>query len=195
MTYGYVRVSTRGQAENGNSLQAQREAVEARGAQSNLIFEDVFTGGKCDRPRLNELLKSIGKGDTLIVTKLDRIARNLVEGVQLIDELISRGVVIDVLNMGTFDNRPANRLQLQVLLAVAEFEKETIKERMLEGKAIARQNPDYSEGRPPKWTRKQYTHAMELLTKHSYKEVSDLTGIPVSTLKLESRKRREAAVV
>jgi len=190
--YGYLRVSTRGQEQSGNGLQAQREAVISHGADPDLIFQDVFTGAKCDRPELNKLLRVLAQGDTLIVSKLDRVARSVTEGVAVIEELVQKGVTINILNMGIFDNRPANRFQLQVMLAMAEFERELIKERLQEGKAIARQNIDYQEGRPPKWTRKQYNHAMKLLEQQTYKEVAEITGIPVPTLKVERRRRKDS---
>ena len=190
-TYGYIRVSTKGQA-SGNSLQAQREAVISQGADSDLIFQDVFTGVKCDRPELNKLLSALELGDTLIVAKLDRMARNVSQGVAVIEELVKKGITINIMNMGIFDNRPANRFQLQIMLAMAEFERELIRERMQEGKAIARQKEGYKEGRPTKWTRKQYDHGMKLLKQHSYKEVAEITGIPVPTLKVENRRRKDA---
>lgn len=189
--YGYLRVSTRGQETNGNGLQAQREAVISQGADPGLIFQDVFTGVKCDRPELNKLLKVLEQGDTLIVSKLDRIARSVTEGVAVIEKLVKKGVTINIMNMGIFDNRPANRLQLHMMLAMAEFERELIKERLQEGKAIAKRNIDYREGRPPKWTRKQYSHAITLLDQHSYKEVAEITGIPIPTLKVERRRRKD----
>jgi len=190
--YGYLRVSTRGQETNGNGLQAQREAVTLHGADPDLIFQDVFTGVKCDRPNLNKLLEVLERGDTLIASKLDRIARSVTEGVAVVEALVEKGVTINILNMGIFDNRPANRLQLHIMLAMAEFERELIKERLQEGKAIARQSVGYTEGRPPKWTRKQYNHAMTLLKQHSYKEVAEITGIPMPTLKVERRRRKDA---
>ena len=190
--YGYLRVSTRSQETNGNGLQAQREAVISHGADPDLIFQDVFTGVKCDRPELNKLLEILKQSDTLIVSKLDRAARNVTEGVAVIEKLVEKGVTINILNMGIFDNRPANRLQLHIMLAMAEFERELIKERLQEGKAIAKQNIDYKEGRPPKWTSKQYNHAMKLLKQHSYKEVAEITGISGPTLKVERRRRKDA---
>jgi len=190
--YGYCRVSTKGQ-EKGNGLQAQKEAVISQGADPDLIFQDVFTGVKCDRPELNKLLEVLEPGDTLIASKLDRVARSVIQGVAVIEKLVEKGVTINIMNMGIFDNRPANRLQLHLMLAIAEFERELITERMQEGKAIARaHNINYTEGRPKKWTSKQYNHAMKLLQHHSYKEVAEMTGIPIPTLKVERRKRKDA---
>ena len=191
--YGYCRVSTKSQEKSGYGLGAQRESVISQGADPELIFQDVFTGAKCDRPELNKLLSMLEIGDTLIVAKLDRMARNVSQGVAVIEELVQKGVTINILNMGIFDNRPANRFQLQIMFAMAEFERELIRERMQEGKAIARQNNiDYQEGRPKKWTSKQYNHAMKLLEQQTYKEVAEITGIPAPTLKVERRRRKDA---
>lgn len=101
MTYGYARVSTRGQARDGNGLTAQEEALRSAGAEE--IYSDAFTGTKADRPQLNELLSKIQDGDTLVVCKLDRLARSVVQGIELIDGLLSRGVVVEVLNMGRME--------------------------------------------------------------------------------------------
>lgn len=69
-----------------------------------------------------------------------------------------------------------------ILLSFAQFERDMIVERTQEGKAIARQNPDFKEGRPHKYSRTQINHAMELLEGYSYKEVEQMTGISKSTL-------------
>ncbi len=76
MIYGYARVSTRLQATDGNSLEAQRKALEAAGAKK--VFEEAYTGTTTKRPELEKLVSLLQAGDTLMVTKLDRIARSLV---------------------------------------------------------------------------------------------------------------------
>ena len=76
MVYGYARVSTYGQARDGNSLDFQIQALRNAGAIQ--IFSDVFSGSKNYRPQLDHLLNIIHTGDTIIITKLDRIARSLV---------------------------------------------------------------------------------------------------------------------
>lgn len=76
------------------------------------------------------------------------------------------------------------------MLAFAEFERDMIVERTQEGKAIAKQNPDFREGRPMKFTKKQMNHAMSLLDNHSFKQVAEITGISMSTLKRESARRK-----
>ena len=82
------------------------------------------------------------------------------------------------------------RFFLQTLLAVAEMERNIIIERTQEGKAIAKQKEGYREGRPKKFTKAQLDHAMELKKSHSFKQVAEMTGISVATLKREQAKRK-----
>lgn len=123
MIYGYARVSTKGQARDGNSLSDQKEKLKAAGAEK--IFVDSFTG-----------------------TKLDRIARSANQGSSFVQEMIARGVRVHVLNMGMMDNTPTGKLIMNVMFAFAEFERDMIVQRTQEGKEIARQKKDYHEGRP-----------------------------------------------
>ena len=130
------------------------------------------------------------KGDKLIVTKLDRLARNTKEGISIIETLFERGVKVHVLNVGLLENTTMGRFFLTTLLAVAEMERNLIIERTQEGKAIAKQNADYREGRPKKYKKEQLDHAMSLLASNSFAQVERLTGISMSTLKRESKKRK-----
>ena len=187
MIYGYARVSTKGQAKDGNSLEAQEKALRESGA--NEIYVDAFTGTKTDRPEFDKLMNKIQKGDTLIVTKLDRFARSMSQGSELVSDLIERGIKVYILNIGVMDNTPSSKLIRNVFFAFAEFERDMIVERTMEGKAIAKQNPDFREGRPKKYSRKQIEHALELLDSNSYKQVEDLTGISKSTLIRAKRER------
>lgn len=187
MIYGYARVSTKGQAKDGNSLEAQEKALRESGA--NEIYVDAFTGTKTDRPEFDKLMNKIQKGDTLIVTKLDRFARSMSQGSELVSDLIERGIKVYILNIGVMDNTPSSKLIRNVFFAFAEFERDMIVERTMEGKAIAKQNPDFREGRPKKYSRKQVEHALELLDNNSYKQVEDLTGISKSTL-IRAKKKR-----
>lgn len=191
MIYGYARVSTKTQAKDGNSLEAQENALRAAGA--TMIYADAFTGTKSHRPELDKLLSVMQSGDTLKVTKLDRIARSATQGIELIQSLLDKGITVHVLNMGMMDNTPTGKLVRNVMLAFAEFERDMIVERTAEGKAIAKQNPDFKEGRPPKYSRAQLNHAMELLEKYSYKQVEDMTGISKSTLLRAKRKMEPPA--
>lgn len=145
MIYGYARVSTSGQARDGNSLAAQQAALMAAGA--SVIYKEAYTGTSIERPRLKELLDTLNEGDTVVVTKLDRLARNCHDGLELIDTIIEKGATLNILNLGTFDTSPMGKMTRTMFLAFAEFERDMIVQRTQEGKAIARQRPDYKEGR------------------------------------------------
>lgn len=82
MIYGYARVSTKGQARDGNGLEAQEEQLKNAGA--TRIYADAFTGTKAHRPQLDILMGILVSGDTIVVTKLDRIARSASQGMELI---------------------------------------------------------------------------------------------------------------
>lgn len=179
--YGYARVSTFNQ-----ELETQLEALEKEGC--SVIYKEKFTGTKTNRPQLNELLQQLKEGDTLTVTKLDRLARNTKEGIEIIERLFKQGVKVHVLNVGLLENTTMGRFFLQTLLAVAEMERNIIIERTQEGKALAKQKPDYREGRPKKYSRKQLEHALYLLQDHSFTQVEELTGISKSTLQRAKKK-------
>lgn len=181
--YGYARVSTATQ-----ELEVQVQALEKNGA--SVIYREKFTGTKTDRPELNELLSVLREGDTLMVCKLDRIARSATQGSELVKELIAKGIKVHILNMGLLDNTPASKLIRNIFFAFAEFERDMIVERTQEGKAIARQNPDYREGRKPSYTKKQLEHAIEMLESHSYTQVVEKTGISKSTLIRAVKKKK-----
>lgn len=180
MVYGYCRVSTQMQARDGNSLEAQEKLLWENGAKE--IYSDTFTGTKAHRPELDRLLDKLQAGDKLIITKLDRIARSASQGAELVQTLLDKGITVHVLNMGLLDNTPTGKLIRNIMLAFAEFERDMIVERTQEGKAIAKRQPDFKEGRPRIYGRKQIQHALGLLQDHSYRQVTELTGISKSTL-------------
>ena len=187
--YGYARVSTKKQADDGNSLEDQEKKLRDAGA--TVIIKEKYTGSVNKRPELDKLLQEIKPGDTLIVTTLDRIARSTSHGIELIDRLTEKNITVHILNLGTLNETPIGNLVRNVLLSFAEFEREMIVERTQAGKTIARQDPNYKEGRPKKYTPKQLDHAMELLSTMSYKQVEEVTGISKSTL-IREKKRRTA---
>jgi DNA invertase Pin-like site-specific DNA recombinase len=180
MVYGYAMVSTKGQAKDGNSLDVQKSKLKENGAER--IYTDSFTGTKMERPALEELLGVITDGDTLVVTKLDRFARSVSQASELITSLVDRGIRVNVLNLGVLDNSSVSTLMRNILLSFAQFERDMIVERTQEGKAIAKQKPDFKEGRPKVYGKKQIEHALMLLQTNSYKQVEEITGISKSTL-------------
>ena len=188
MIYGYARVSTAGQSINGNSLEDQTRALQTYGCQE--IVTEAFTGKSMERPAFSALFQKLKPGDTLVVTKLDRFARTAIDGVSAVRELFDRGVRVHILNMGLIENTLTGNLILTVMLAFAEYERGMIVERTQTGKAVARQDPSFREGRPKKYTSTQLRHALELLDSgKTYRQVEAMTGISKSTL--VRTKRRE----
>lgn len=185
--YGYARVSTKGQLD-GNSIEEQTNTIKGRYSDAEIIVES-YSGAK-ERPIFNELLDKLSSGDILVVTKLDRFCRTTKEGLEYIDKLMNKGVLIHIMNMGLIEDTPMGRLIVTNLLAFAEFERAMIIERTQSGKAIAKQKPDFREGRPRTYGKKQIAHALDLLENNSYKQVEALTGISKSTL---IRAKRELA--
>lgn len=149
MIYGYARVSSTTQGRYGNGLTEQLEALRSAGCEK--IYQDAFTGMRMERPGFSKLLTELKSGDTLVVTKLDRFARNASGGAKVIRELVDKGVEVNVLNMGRANNTPMGKLMITILLAFAEFERDAIVERTTEGKAICRATrKGWREGRKPK---------------------------------------------
>ncbi|GAA0866461.1 recombinase family protein [Paraclostridium tenue] len=186
MIYGYTRVSTRAQLD-GHGLQAQKQEILLKYENSQIV-EEQFTGVKLDRPILNNLLENIKEGDTLVVTKLDRLARNTVEGINIIENLFAKGVAVHVLNVGLLEDTTMGKFFLTTLLAVAEMERNIIIERTQTGKELAKKDPNFKEGRPKIYGSKQIEHALNLLENHTYRQVEELTGISKSTLIRAKRK-------
>ena len=183
MIYGYIRVSTVKQANEGNSLEGQTKLLLENGVPQENIYQDAYTGTKADRPQFNKLLNELKEGDTLVVTKLDRFARSMIEGSKIVNDLIEKGVKVNVLNIGLMDNTPASKLIRNIFFSFAEFKRDMIVERTLEGKQIKMENDvDATLGRPKKFKKAQRDMALQLLEKHSYNEVANMTGISRRTL-------------
>lgn len=189
MIFGYCRVSTKGQAKDGNSLQAQEQEILSRYNNAQ-IYKEAYTGTTTDRPVFNDVIQKMKEKDMLVVNKLDRLARNTGEGIKIVKDLFLKKCSVHVLNVGLLEDTAMGQFFITTLLAVAELERNQIIERCQAGKAIARQNPDFVEGRPKKYNQKQLDHALDLLLDHSYKEVVQMTGISKSTLIRSMRNKK-----
>lgn len=170
---GYGRVSSKGQETNGNSLEDQRKKLEEAGCAEEDIVLETYTGTKMDRPKFTKLVESLEVGDTLVVCKLDRFARTVREGLEVVEELKNRGIKVHILNMGLIEDTPMGNLILTVMLAFAQFERDTIVERTQAGKAVAREREDYTEGRPRREIPAEF---FELLEKTASGEMSIKTA-------------------
>ena len=138
MLIGYMRVS---KADGSQGLDLQRDALLAAGVKPSQLYEDQASGKKDDRPGLEACLKSLRDGDTLIVWKLDRLGRNLRDLVNTIHDLMEHKIGFRVLSgQGTtIDTSTAGgRLIFGIFAALAEFERELIRERTIAGLSSAR---------------------------------------------------------
>ena len=178
MKYGYARVSTESQ-----SLSTQLQLLKQVGIDE--IFQEKYTRTTTKRPEFARLLAIVQPNDVIIVTKLDRFARNTGEDLQMIQQLFENQVKINILNMGTIDDTPVGRLIFTVFSAFAQFERDMIVTRTQEGKSYARRhNPKYHEGRPKVYSDEKIWQAYQLHQKGmAYRELSLRTGISISTLR------------
>ena len=192
MIFGYARVSTRSQLEN-NSFKQQEQEILKRYDNAK-IFKEQFTRSITNRPILNKVIESLKEDDVLVVTKLDRLAGSTREGLELIEKLRDKKIKIHILNMGLIEDTAMGNLIVTNLLAFAEFERNLIIERTQQGKEVAKQNPNFKEGRPKKYNQNKINEALNLLTVNggnlSYKQVENLTGISKSTLIRNNNKKK-----
>src|SRR5271167_3930150 len=133
-----MRVS---KADGSQVLDLQRDALIAAGVKRSHLYEDQASGKKDDRPGLEACLKALREGDTLIVWKLDRLGRNLRHLVNTIHDLMERGICFRVLTGqgANIDTTTASgRLVFGIFAALAEFERELIRERTIGGLSSAR---------------------------------------------------------
>lgn len=138
MLLGYMRVST---ADGRQSTDLQRDALVAAGVDPARLYQDRASGGRDDRPGLSACLQALRPGDTLVVWKLDRLGRSLAHLVATLQDLGARGVGLRVLageGAALDTTTAAGRLVFGVFAALAEFEREMIRERTRAGLAAAR---------------------------------------------------------
>ena len=149
MNYGYARVSSDKQNLYGTSLDDQVAILKQNGAE--MVYADHYTGTKMSRPQFDEMIGLLQSGDTLIVTKLDRLGRTSEGMIRLIKDLLARNITVRVLNMGTIENTPVGRMIVTFLAGFAEMERDLIVERTMAGRAYKKAtDPNYREGRKPK---------------------------------------------
>lgn len=144
MLVGYARTSTLDQTAG---LDAQLRDLQSVGCEK--IFQEQV--GSVDTPRREKLaaaLDFVREGDTLVVTRLDRLARSTRHLMELVDRLQAKGVALRILNLGIDTGTPTGKLVLTVMGGIAEFEREVMLERQREGIAKAKQAGKY-KGRKP----------------------------------------------
>src|SRR5262252_6507491 len=156
---GYMRISTREQ-----KFDLQRDALLATGVPAGYLYDDTASGAKQARPGLAACLKALHPGDTLVVWKLDRIARSLLHFLEILQDLQDRQVGLHLLEGVGAQMNPATsegKLFLSMLGAFAEFERTLIRERVVAGLAAARER-GHKGGRRPKLSAAQQRQAAML---------------------------------
>lgn len=190
MIYGYARVSGTGQ-----DLELQMKELEQEGVPAENIYAEKFTGTTQERPKWNELYDKLQKGDTVYFTKVDRIGRTVRVAVDIVSDLLSKGVKVYIVQLGGYvDNSTLKgKLMFNMLSVMAEFEHDLIVERLANGKAYAKKhNPNYREGRPKRRITNRYKRIYEYSLTHSIRETALTTGVSESTVKRIKRQIRES---
>jgi len=154
MIYGYARVST-----DGQSVDAQVKRLRAAGAEK--VFKETASGAKTDRAQLRSAVKQLGKGDVLMVTRLDRLARSTRDLLNSLAQIADKGAGFRSLSDAWADTTTAHgRLMLTVLGGLAEFERDLIRARTSEGRERAKER-GVRMGRKPKLTDHQKGEAIK----------------------------------
>jgi DNA invertase Pin-like site-specific DNA recombinase len=173
---GYARVSTQDQKP-----ELQLDAL--RRADCERIFEEKASGAQRDRPELKATLDYLREGDTLVVWKLDRLARSLKQLIETVEALEERNIGFRSLTENIDTTTPGGRLVFHIFGALAEFERSIIRERTSAGLAAARARGKVG-GRPPALRERDIAAAKAMLADQSIpvKDIAERLGVSVSTL-------------
>ena len=176
---GYARVSTSEQ-----DLTVQQNQLAALGVPADLLYTDHgLTGTNRDRPGLRQALAAVREGDTLVITKLDRLARSLPDARDIIEELTKKNVKLSIGGSVHDPSDPVGRLLFNVLAMVAEFESDLIRARTREGMQVAKAKGRL-RGKQPKLTKLQEAHVVSLYNagEHTTAEIAELFKVARSTV-------------
>jgi DNA invertase Pin-like site-specific DNA recombinase len=176
MRVGYARVSTGEQ-----NLDLQLDALKKAGCEQ--IYHDEMSGAKAERPGLSEALKFIRPGDTLVVWRLDRLGRSLKDLIERVAELRGRGIDFLSLHEQIDTTTSAGKLQFHIFSALAEFERDLIRERTMAGLRAARARGKKG-GRKFRLTSEEARMAASLIKDktHKIKDICKRLGISTATL-------------
>ena len=175
---GYARVSTGDQNPDH-----QTDALARAGVAPGDVYLDHASGAKTSRPQLDALLRALRKGDTLVVTRLDRLGRSVLHLVQLGADLRDRGIGLRVLEQGIDTSTAEGRAMFGMLSVLAELQRELIAANTRDGLAAARARGRRG-GRPARLSPAQVTHARELYAagEHTVAQIASLLGVPRTTV-------------
>ncbi|MDK7181161.1 MULTISPECIES: recombinase family protein [Actinomycetes] len=159
MLIGYARVST---SKQGQSLDTQRDALIDAGCDPQHIYSDTISGTKWQRPGLDDALAYMRPDDTLVVTRLDRLGRSLADSVNTIADLAERDINVKVLEPALDTSKPTDKVVINVMASLAEWERDLLVQRTREGVAHARAQGRVA-GPKPKLSAEQAQIAKELI--------------------------------
>ena len=182
---GYARVSTASQ-----SLDSQVHQLRQHGCER--IFEDCYTGRtRRDRTQLHEMLRYLRPGDTVVITKFDRLARNLRDLLNLMEEIHARKATVKSLGQDFDTTTELGRLMFHVMGVVAEYERECIRQRTLEGLAAARAKGRVG-GRPRALNERQVRVVWDLHSQgDSMRDIADVINVSVGTVHRVIQRERD----
>jgi DNA invertase Pin-like site-specific DNA recombinase len=183
MKIGYARVSTGVQ-----DTDPQLDRLKAAGCER--IYTDEGVSGKAaSRPQWNECLSHLRRGDVLVTVRLDRIGRSVKNLIEVVNLLAERGADLLVLDQAIDTTTPAGKLMFHVMAAIAEFERDLIRERTMDGLAAARAR-GRNGGRPHKLDARQTATILKMYgakdaegrSQHTVAEIADLVGVHRTTV-------------
>lgn len=178
-TYGYARTSTTDQVAG---LDDQVKKLKAAGCTDQTIYREHASAVKMeDRKAFGEVMKELAAGDVLVVATLSRIARSITHLLEIQDQVQARGASLNILDLQVDTATPQGRLQLTLLGAIAQFERELMLERQKVGIAAAKERGAYKGRKPTAQAKadKVHSYAAKGLTKQ---EIADACGIGVASV-------------
>jgi len=185
---GYGRISTSDQ-----KAASQEDALKA--AKVDKLFIDTFTGTKASRPQLDKMKEQLRSGDTLVITRLDRLGRSTKDLLNLVSELEELGVNLEVIEQRLNTSTPDGKLFFTMIAAFAEFEREIMRARTMDGLAAARARGKVG-GRKPKMTPAKVKTAVSMYEKGlPITEISEAIGVSRPTIYRMLEKQNEVISV
>ena len=193
MNKGYARVSTKEAMENNGFA---RQEYRLKDANIDIMYRDVMSGAKRERPELNRMLNELQEGDVVYIVSIDRLSRSTKDLIEIVDTITQKGAYLVSINETWLDTRDVNPMSdflLTVLGAIAQLERDMITKRIRAGVEAA-QARGVRFGRP-RGCSKEVTKAANMYLKGgvSLRELEAKTGVSRSAISKEARRLQEAA--
>ena len=174
---GYARVS-----RDDQNISRQLDALRGAGCDRTFVDEGV-SGARASRPGLDEMLMYVRPGDTVVIQALDRLGRRTSELLRLVEAWKAQGIGIKILNLGIDTSTPAGQMVLTIMSALAEMEREVLRERTLDGLAAARRRGKRG-GRPPATSPAQRQESLRMRKEgRSLNEIAAILGCSERTVR------------